>query len=133
MKLSDYFQGKEGLGVLATADNEGRVDTAVYSIPHVSDDNKIAFIMRERLTHENLRHNPYANYMFVEAGGRYQGVRLFLKKIKEDNDPELIASMTRRCLTPEEDKAKGPKFMVYFRVNKILPLVGSGEAPVSLD
>ena len=30
-------------------------------------------------------------------------------------------------LTPEEDRAKGPKYLVHFSTEKILPLIGSGE------
>ncbi|MDW7773523.1 MAG: pyridoxamine 5'-phosphate oxidase family protein [Desulfobulbaceae bacterium] len=131
MNLSEYFQEKSGFGVLATAAGSGEVDTAVFSAPHVNEDGTIAFIMRDRLTRKNLLSNPFASYLFVESGNHYKGLRLFLKKIKEDDNPELIASMTRRHLSPEEDKAKGPKSMVYFSVGKILPLIGAGDPGVS--
>jgi hypothetical protein len=55
-----------------------------------------------------------------------------LKKIREDADPDLIAQMTRRFLTPDQDKAKGPKFLVYFDLEKILPLIGSGETGLEI-
>jgi hypothetical protein len=48
MTLKEYFDQKHGVGVLATANAEGKVDTAVYSSPHVFDDGTLAFIMRER-------------------------------------------------------------------------------------
>jgi len=35
--------------------------------------------------------------------------------------------MKRRHLTPEEDKAKGPKFLTHFRVERITTLIGDGE------
>jgi len=35
--------------------------------------------------------------------------------------------MTRGNLTLDEDRAKGPKYLVHFKVEKILPLVGSGR------
>jgi hypothetical protein len=54
-----------------------------------------------------------------------------MEKLKEDQDPDLIAVMTRRYLTPEEDREKGPKFLVYFKVEKILPLIGSGDANIT--
>jgi hypothetical protein len=41
--------------------------------------------------------------------------------------------MTRRSLTPEEDKQKGPKHLVIFRVEMILPLIGAGESYVTID
>lgn len=132
MTLQEYFSTKQGIGVLATADAEGRTDAAIYSKPHVFEDGTVAFIMRERLTHQNLQSNDFAAYLFLEASTHYQGVRLFLKKIKEETDSALIAQMTRRHLTPEEDRAKGPKFLVHFMIEKALPLIGSGEPPVEI-
>ena len=96
------------------------------------DDGTIAFVMRKRLTHENLATNPYASYMFIEDGPAYHGIRLFIKKIKEDTDNELIDQMKRQYLTEEEDKSKGPLFLVHFRVDKILPLIGDAETGVSI-
>ncbi|MDX1776829.1 MAG: pyridoxamine 5'-phosphate oxidase family protein [Desulfobulbales bacterium] len=132
MTLKEYFQSVSGKGVLATADGQGRVDAAIYSKPHILDDGTLAFIMRDHLTHHNLASNPFANFLFIEDGPHYKGIRLFLKKSHEDTDQDLIARMTRRHLTPEEDKARGPKFIVYFGLEKILPLIGSGEAGVQL-
>lgn len=127
MQMKDYFENTEGTGVMSTADGQGKVDAAIYARPHVTDDGTIAFIMRDRLTHSNLEENPYAAYLFMEKGGGYKGVRLFLKKVKEDTDAELIEKMTRRYLSPEEDAAKGPKFIVYFEIEKTLDLIGSGS------
>jgi hypothetical protein len=131
MTIKEYFDGSSGTGVLSTADAGGKVDAAIYSTPHVMDDGTVAFIMRERLTHDNLRSNPYAVYLYMEDAPGHKGVRLFLKKIREDDDPEQIATMTRRHLTPELDAQKGPKHLVYFAVEKVLPLIGSGAAPVA--
>jgi hypothetical protein len=133
MTLKEYFQGINGTGILSSADSSGKVDAAIYSIPHVFDDGTLAFIMRERLTHLNLRSNPYAVFLFIEHVSGHRGVRLFLKKLKEEEDSPLITKMTRRTLTPEEDKEKGPKFLVYFKIEKILPLIGSGESHITLS
>ncbi len=132
MQLQEYFENASGVGVMSTADSGGKVDAAIYARPHVMTDGTIAFIMRERLTHKNLQENPYASYLFIEAERGYKGLRLFLKKVREDQDTDLIAQMTRRSLTPEEDEAKGPKFLVYFEVEKALDLIGSGNSQITL-
>ena len=62
-----------------------------------------------------------------------KGVRLFLKKTREDTDVELIQRMTRRSLTPEEDVAKGPKFLAYFEIEKALNLIGGERSDLTLD
>jgi hypothetical protein len=130
--MQEYFENRQGVGVLSTADNDGKVDAAIYAKPHVLADGTIAFIMRDRLTHKNITANPYAVYLFIENAGGYKGVRLFLKKVREDDDAELIKQMTRRCLTAEEDAAKGPKFLVYFEVEKTLNLIGGDSPDISL-
>jgi hypothetical protein len=129
--LKQYFETASGTGVLSTADSGGKVDAAIYSMPHVMDDGTVAFIMRERLTHENIKSNPYAAYLFLEDTPGHKGIRIFLKKTREDDNVELIATMTRRHLSPELDASKGPKHLVYFTVEKVLPLIGSGAAPVT--
>ena len=132
MLIKDYFENRRGVGVLSTADAAGRVVSAVYARPHVMADGTVAFIMRDRLTHSNINENPHAVYLFIENTAGYQGVRLFLKKVREDTDAELINTLSRRCLTAEEDAARGPKFIVYFAVEKILKLIGGDSADVKL-
>ena len=132
MQLTEYFQKVQGVGVLATANREGEVDAAIFAPPRVLQEGTVAFVMRDRLTHKNLQSNPNAHYLFMEEGGYYRGLRLFLRKTKEESDPKLLAAMTRRHLPPDEDKARGPKFIVYFTVIRTLPLVGSGESPAPL-
>jgi hypothetical protein len=132
MTLKEYFESTGGAGVLATADAEGKVDAAVYSTPHVMDDGTVAFIMRERLTHHKVRENPSAAYLFLEEGPRHRGVRLFLRRLREDDDPKLIAGLSRRHVEPALDQQKGPKHAVFFQVDRILPLIGGGEPPITV-
>lgn len=124
MTLKTYFDTTTGTGILATADSSGKVDAAVYSRPHFLDDGSIVFIMRDRLTHHNLRSNPYAHYLFIEEGGRSRGRRLFLKKLREDQDRQLIDRLRRRPPKPGDTEQL---FVVYFELDKELPLLGSGE------
>jgi hypothetical protein len=133
MKLKDYLEANNGISILSTSDLDGKLTTAIYSKPRILVDNTLSFIMRERLTYRNLTSNPHAAYMFIEEAPVYQGIRLFLKKIREDDDPDLIARMTRRHLTPEEDTQKGPKHLVIFKVDMILPLIGAGKSSVTLE
>jgi hypothetical protein len=126
MNLSDYFENTQGTGILATADSDGQVDVAIYSRPHVTDENTVAFIMRPRLTHENLQSNPNAAYMFIEKGPGYKGKRLYLTKLREETDPALIDSLRRK--EPKTDSKTDEKSsLVYFHVDRIRPLVGDND------
>ena len=122
MKISEYFKTAKGTGILATADARGPVDLAIYGRPHVIDDENIAFIMTEKLTHENLKSNPYAAYMFLEEE-KMKGMRIFLKKTKEEKDSAKLDEIRRK----EYPHLKGKEYLVYFHVEKVLPLIGAGQ------
>jgi hypothetical protein len=122
MDLKEYFENNKGLGVIATADENGKVDMAIYSRPHVIDKETIAFIMTDKLTHKNLQSNSYASYMFVETGKGYKGKRLYLEKIKEETDKDIINSFLR-----DKSYSDVSKYLVYFKVYDIRPLVGDKE------
>lgn len=125
MDMKDYFKKKRGFGVLSTADETGRVDSAPYANPHVIDDTHIAFIMSDRLSHANIRKNPYAVYLFKEGLFGYAGKRLYLKMERESDNTSLIQN-TCKAEWPGpycgEKYLKG-SFIVYFKVESVLPLV----------
>ena len=128
MKLSEYFEKKTGTSVLATADDKGIVNVAIYSRPHFIDEETIAFIMADRLTHNNLQSNPHAAYLFMESGDKYVGKRLYLTKIKEEQDSPLIATLRRRKTSAAKKSYEAEtKYLVYFRIDKVLPLIGDKE------
>ena len=124
MEIKEYFENTEGSGILATADSDGKVDAAIYARPHIMDGGTIALIMRDRLTHHNLQSNAHACYMFIEKGPGYKGKRFFLTKVREEQDSDLLQSVRRRQYIDEKDESK---FLVFFKVDKELPLVGTGK------
>jgi hypothetical protein len=124
MELKDYFENTKGTGVMATADGDGKVDAAIYARPHFMEDGTLAFIMRDRLTHHNLQSNGSATFLFIEDGPGYKGKRLFLTKVREEQDSELLFSLRRRQYPNDKGEAK---FLVFFKLEKELPLVGAGN------
>jgi hypothetical protein len=126
MDLKTYFENTKGFGVLSTADGDGRVDAAVYSRPHVMPDGTLAFIMNDRLSYRCLQSNPHAAYLFREAGEGFRGKRFFLKKTAEEQDTERLRQLRRRTY-PDSGAYAGPKYLVFFKIEKELPLIGSGE------
>lgn len=123
MDLKEYFENTEGLGVMATAGKDGRVDAAVYARPHVMEDGLLAFIMRDRTTHDNLLANPQASFLFKEDGPGYKGKRLYLTKVKEEHNDEIIESVRRRSYLSDQYNEES-SFLVYFKVDNERPLIG---------
>ena len=124
MKLDEYFDQKKGVGVLSTADGKGKVDAAIYARPHFMEDGTLAFIMRDRLSHHNLQSNPHATYLFKEEGSGYRGKRLFMTRVREERNPENLESLRRRKSVNGNGEVR---FLVFFKLDNELPLVGDGE------
>jgi hypothetical protein len=48
-----------------------------------------------------------------------------MTKVREEQNPELIKKIKRRKYT---DDGEEPKFLVYFKLDKELPLIGGGQS-----
>jgi hypothetical protein len=123
MDLKKYFRKVEGSGYLATSGADGQVNIAVYSRPHVIEDGTLAFGMTEHHTHANVNENPKACYAFKEEG--YRGYRIYLEKVREETGGHLLDEIRTRV---DDIVSLGTgeqiKYVVYFQVLKIRPLVG---------
>jgi hypothetical protein len=124
--LKDYFEKVKGKGVLCTSGKGGSVNAAVFATPHFIEDGSLAFIMPERMTYANLVENPNAHYLFMEQGAGYKGKRLYLKKIGQETDTERLYSLRRRQ-HPDKDRPKTTRHLVFFALEKELPLIGTGD------
>ncbi len=125
MNLTEYFKNTKGRGILATADAEGKVNAAVYSRPKVIDEQTVAFIMRDRLTHANVQSNPHAAFLFIEEGsGGYEGIRLYLTKESEEEDSERLYALRRsdHSAIRESREERGPLFLVLFKIDRVIAL-----------
>ncbi|MDA8134181.1 MAG: pyridoxamine 5'-phosphate oxidase family protein [Desulfobacteraceae bacterium] len=123
MELKNYFETTSGTGILSTSDSNGSVNAAIYSRPHFLED-KIAFIMLDRLSHKNLESNPHAVYLFIEDGAGVKGKRIYLTKVEEEKNSERINSLKRR----KSDSNSGEdRFLVFFELNHERPLVGDED------
>ena len=126
MKLTKYFEEVKGIGVLATADAQGKVNVAIYARPHFldqNDDSHCVLVMSDRASHDNVKANPHAAYLFVEEGADYVGKRLTLTMVREETDVEKIQAVRRRALPPVSEE--GSKYLVHFRIDGVRPLIGA--------
>ena len=129
MDMRDYSESTKGVGVLSTADADGRVNAAIYARPHFLDANEkttATFIMNERLSYANIQENPHAAYLFIEEGNGYVGKRLSLTKIGQDDDQEKMKPLRRRNL-PDDCYEGKTQHLVHFRIDGVRPLIGDKE------
>lgn len=127
MDLKKYFTDTKGTGVIATAGRDGKVNAAIYSRPYITDDGSAVFIMANKLTRSNLQENGSAVYLFQENIPGYQGCRLYLNKVKEEKNDELLEHICQRCKLSEPSGEEKELVLVFFTVDQVLPLIGAGE------
>ena len=120
----NYFENTKGTGILATADEDGSPNMAVYARPHAMEDGTLAVIMAHNKSYQNIQNNPLASYLYLEDGPGYRGKRLHLNKLREEEDSELLRSLKRRSYSKEQEASMKPLHLVFFEVVKERPLVG---------
>jgi hypothetical protein len=118
MKLSEYFEKTQGIGVLTTTDARGQVTPGIYGrlhFPDDDDDERCSFIMSNRLCHENV------TYLFIEKGKGYVGKWLSLTVIGEETNPEKIKAIRHRNFpTIREEEGK---YLVHFHIEDVRSLI----------
>lgn len=123
MDLSATFQDY-GIGVMATADRDGNVNTAVYARPHIVDDLTLVWGMTEGRTFRNLQQNPKAAYLFKNANPGFCGVRISLELLRTEEGGEILSQIRRKA---SEVVAPGVGNAVthaaWFRIGEARPLI----------
>jgi hypothetical protein len=123
MDLAKIF-AEQGLGVMATANRNGEVNTAVYARPRVIDATTLVWGMTDKRTFHNVAENPRAAYLFKLAGPGFSGVRIGLELLRTEEEGEMLAQIRQST-----DAIVGPgagsavTHAVWFRVVEIRPLI----------
>jgi hypothetical protein len=121
MNLAEYFRNTAGVGVLATTNKEGLVNTAIYARPHVNGDGTLSFIMRNKQSRRNVLENSKASYLFKENSG-FTGVRLTLQMLDESDDQEKIRELSKR--PKGSDDSDETRYLVRFSLLNGRKLIG---------
>ncbi len=123
MRLAELFP-EGGRGVIGTADGNGVVNLAVFAIPHVIDEQTLAWGFSEGRSIANLRQNPHASYLYLAPSRGYSGWRLTLTLKEETGEGELLAAIkeqTARVASPQASAAVTR--VAYFKVDEVRPLM----------
>jgi Pyridoxamine 5'-phosphate oxidase len=113
-----------GTGVMATADADGVVNTAIYAFPRGIDEHTVAWGMTARRTYQNLQANPNASFLYVEPGEGYRGFRLTLRVkewVKSGPMLEEVRGHTRKVSSPAA--AEAVQAVAFFTIIDQRPLV----------
>jgi hypothetical protein len=116
MNLIEIFSSY-GIGVMATAGADGRVNTAVYARPHLVDADTLVWGMTEGQTFRNISQNPHASYLFRQDMPGFRGIRLQLELLRSEEAGEMLEKIrqeTSRIVGP--DAGSYVTHAVWFRI-----------------
>jgi DNA polymerase-3 subunit alpha len=114
------------VGVLSTADSSGKVDAAIYSTPHVMDDVTVAFIMRERLTHEKAALGFHlSGHLFEQSEAEVrQFCRTRIADLADSREPQLLAGIAGELRVVNGQRGRVMIFKLDDRSEVIEAVVG---------
>jgi hypothetical protein len=122
MKIGDVLK-PGGRGVIGTASKAGVVNMAVYGVPHVVDDETVAWGMTEGRTWNNVRENPNASYAYFAPGEGFHGARLMLSLTRTEDSGKMLAKIRERTGTVSPGNPQAVRHVAYFKVIETRPLV----------
>ncbi|GAB4229539.1 MAG: pyridoxamine 5'-phosphate oxidase family protein [Deltaproteobacteria bacterium] len=122
MKIGDVLK-PGGRGVIATASKAGVVNTAVFAVPLILDDETVAWGMTDGRTWDNIRENPNASYAYFAPGEGYRGARLALELRKTEDSGEMLEKIRERTRTSSPGNPDAVRHVAYFTVVEARPLV----------
>ena len=123
MKLAELFP-EGGRGIIGTADANGVVNMAVFAVPHVVDEETLAWGFTEGRSLVNLRANPHASYLYLAPSRGYSGWRLTLTLQSVTGEGELLAAIKEGASKAAGNLAGAAvKQVAYFKVDEVRPLM----------
>lgn len=123
MSLSEYLS-PGGTGVIATADRNGTINTAIYAAPHIVNDETVAWGMTEGRTYRNLKENPNAAFLQQAPGDGAAGVRITLKLQKIQESGAVLEAIRARARESSGTAAADMvRYVAFFKVVETRPLM----------
>ncbi len=130
-KLMEYFNRQPRIGTLSTSSKDGKVDSAVFGSPHMTDEKTVLMGIGRNRTLANLQANPSAVYLIMQPGQSimdWKGVRVYMKAEEIATSGPMLET-----LRDQISKVAGPDAgkMIYaavrFEVTEVRPLIDMGQ------
>ena len=130
-KLMDYFNKQPSLGVLSTANKEGKIDAAVFGSPMMVDEKTVVMGLGNNRTFAYLQDNPNAVFTIMEQGATladWKGLRVYLKMKNYATSGETLDAYRQKVAEAAgEDAAAMIHASVTFEVGEVRPLIDMGQ------
>jgi hypothetical protein len=130
-KLMDYFNKQPRIGVLSTSSKDGKVDSAVYGSPQMTDEKTVVIATGKNRTFSNLQENPYAMFLIMEPGAdimSWKGIRVYMKMKESATSGEMLDMIKSQISKiAGEEAGKMIHATATFEIIDLRPLVDMGQ------
>ncbi len=126
-KLMEQFNKQPRLGTLATADDKGKVDNAVFSALQMVDENTVMMAIGDNRSYANLKINPQAAYIFFEPAESpydWRGARVYMRVADSAEAGPVFDQMVAMVRQMAGDQAAdNVKATITFSIEEARPLI----------
>jgi hypothetical protein len=126
-QVMKMFNKKTRIGVLATADKNGEVNTAVFGSPRMIDEDTVIMAIGDNRSFQNLQENPKASFIVIEPGEsptEWKGARLYLELDAFERYGELLDSFRENIRKVAGNKSANAIIAaIRFKVTNVRPLI----------
>ncbi len=126
-EVMEMFNKKTRIGALATANNNGDVNAAVFGSPQMIDENTIIMAIGDNRTYRNLQENPKASFIVIEPGespALWKGARLYLEAVEFERYGEVLDSFRENIRKVAGKKsADAITAAIRFKIVDVRPLI----------
>ena len=117
--------------MLSTSGKDGKVNTAVFGSPRMTDEKTVFMGIGKNRSLSYLKQNPYAVYMIIEPGKSlmdWKGIRVYLKMKDIVTSGTILDTYKRQIANAVGEAAAGMIYAgVSFEVIEVRPIVDMGQ------
>ena len=126
-QVMEMLNRKTRIGALATANNKGDVDVAVFGSPRMIDEDTVIMAIGDNRSYGYLQENPKASFLVIEPGdtpSSWKGVRLYLEIDTMERYGELLDSLRENIRKVAGDQsANAIVAAIRFKITEVRPLI----------
>ncbi|MFO7643189.1 MAG: pyridoxamine 5'-phosphate oxidase family protein [Desulfosarcina sp.] len=126
-QVMEMFNKQTRIGALATTNNNGDVNAAVFGSPRMIDQDTVIMAIGDNRSFRNLQENPKASFIVVEPGDSptdWKGVRLYLEVESFERYGELLDSFREKIRKVAGNKSANAIIAaIRFKIKNVRPLI----------
>jgi hypothetical protein len=134
MKISESvkkcLQTEGRANILATADNSGKVNVAMFGSYQLMDDSSVMVMLSDNRSFQNLKENPHAACMVMlhgKTGMATEGCRLYMKVRSIEDEGAKWNEVREKIRARIGNAADILKHLVLFDIVEARPILDFGQ------